>query len=202
MTRRAALLFPGIFQPLAKSFLEGTELESSELERFESIVLPHLDAAFTLARYLTDDAQDAQDVVQEASLRALKYFGGFRGPDLAARAWFLTIVRNAARTWRRGRKLDFATTAFDEDQHSEGLADDDPAVRFDQEETRERLREALRLLPDEFREVIVLREVQDLSYKEISEVLGVPEGTVMSRLSRARGRLKRALIRGGKERVV
>lgn len=177
-------------------------MESSELERFERIVLPHLDVAYTLARYLTGDAQDAQDVVQEASLRALKYFGGFRGADLAARAWFLAIVRNAARTWRQGGKLDFATTVFDEDQHSEGIADDDPAVRFDREETRARLREALALLPDEFREVIVLREVQELSYKEIGEVLGVPEGTVMSRLSRARARLKHVLVRGRPERVV
>jgi len=180
-------------------------LESSELERFEAIVLPHLDAAYTLARYLTSNTLDAQDIVQDASLRALKYFRGFRGTEPKdGRAWLLTIVRNTVRTWRQRRHPQAADTAFDEEQHSERIADDDPAVNLDRKETRARLGEALAQLPDEFREVIVLRDVQDLSYQEISEVTGVPEGTVMSRLHRARQRLRRMLVREGKtgERVI
>ncbi|HWC74003.1 MAG TPA: sigma-70 family RNA polymerase sigma factor [Gemmatimonadales bacterium] len=180
-------------------------MESSELERFEAMVLPHLDAAYTLARYLTGNTQDAQDIVQDASLRALKYFGGFRGTEPAAgRAWLLAIVRNTVRTWRERRHFESADTTFDEEQHSEGIAADDPAVKLDRKETRARLREALAQLPDEFREVIVLRDVQELSYKEISEVIGAPEGTVMSRLHRARQRLQRMLARGDRagERVI
>jgi len=180
-------------------------LESSELERFEAIVLPHLDAAYTLARYLTSNTLDAQDIVQDASLRALKYFRGFRGTEPKdGRAWLLAIVRNTVRTWRQRRHPESADTAFDEEQHSERIADDGPAVNLDRKETRARLGEALAQLPDEFREVIVLRDVQDLSYQEISEVTGVPEGTVMSRLHRARQRLRRILVRGGKtgERVI
>ncbi len=177
-------------------------MEPNELERFEAVVLPHLDAAFTLARYLTGDTQDAQDVVQDAALRAVKYFGGFRGADArAGRAWLLAIVRNAAHTWLQRRGAD-AGAAFDEEQHSEGVADQDPAVEFDRKETRDRLREAVAQLPAEFREVIVLREIQDLSYQEISDITSAPVGTVMSRLSRARQRLRRALVRAGKERVL
>ena len=150
-------------------------MEPNELERFEAVVLPHLDAAFTLARYLTGDTQDAQDVVQDAALRAVKYFGGFRGADAGA--------------------------VFDEEQHSDGVAREDPAVEFDRKETRDRLREAVAQLPAEFREVIVLREIQDLSYQEISDITSAPVGTVMSRLSRARQRLRRALVHAGKEPV-
>ena len=178
-------------------------MEPSELERFEAIVLPHLDAAFTLARYLSGNAQDAQDLVQDAALRALKYFRGFRGTEQGdGRAWLLTIVRNTVRTWRQRHHAQ-SETAFDEEQHSEGIADVDPTVNLDRKEMRERLREALAQLPDEFREVIVLRDIQDLSYKEISDVIGVPEGTVMSRLHRARQRLQRMLVAAGPgERVI
>jgi len=176
-------------------------LEPNELERFEAVVLPHLDAAFTLARYLTGDTQDAQDVVQDAALRAVKYFGGFRGTDARdGRAWLLAIVRNAAHSWLQRRGAD-AGAVFDEAQHSDGVADEDPAVEFDRKETRDRLREAVAQLPAEFREVIVLREIQDLSYQEISDITSAPVGTVMSRLSRARQRLRRALVRAGKEPV-
>ena len=154
----------------------------------EAVVLPHLDAAYTLARYLTRNDADAQDVVQDAALRAIKYLGGFRGTTGAdARAWFLAIVRNTAYTWlqqQRGRG-DSLTTEFNEELHSED-AHTDPVAVLD-------LRQALDALPFEFREVIVLRELQGLSYKEISDVTGVPVGTVMSRLSRARKRLQRAL---------
>jgi RNA polymerase sigma-70 factor (ECF subfamily) len=161
-------------------------LDSSALTRFEAVVLPHLDAAYTLARYLTRNAHDAEDVVQDASLRALKYFDGFRGEEGAsARAWLLAIVRNTAYTWRRRHRADTLATEFDETQHSQTDVVDQP--------DRELLVRALDELAPEFREVIVLRELEGLSYKEISDVAGVPVGTVMSRLSRARTRLQEAL---------
>ncbi len=172
-------------------------MEPSELERFEAIVLPHLDAAYTLARYLTRNDEDAQDVVQDAYLRALKYFGGFRGDDSGdARAWVLTIVRNTAHTWRRRHRTDALATEFDEEQHSEVIAGDHPAAALDRDLARTSVRQALEQLGPEFREVIILRELEGLSYKEISDVVGVPVGTVMSRLSRARQRLQEALSAG------
>ena len=172
-------------------------MELSELERFEAIVLPHLDAAYTLARYLTRNDHDAQDVVQDAYLRALKYFGGFRGAESGdARAWVLAIVRNTAHTWRRRHRADALATEFDEELHSEAVAGDHPAAALDRDTTRESVRQALDRLSPEFREVIVLRELEGLSYKEISDVTGVPVGTVMSRLARARGRLREALAVG------
>jgi len=161
-------------------------LESRAPARFEDVVLPHLDAAYTLARYLMRNAQDAEDVVQDACLRALKYFEGFRGEATSARAWLLTIVRNTAHTWHKRHRPDALTTEFDETEHSDAVADD----HVDAKET---LARALERLAPEFREVIVLRELQGLSYKEISDVAGVPVGTVMSRLSRARARLQEAL---------
>ncbi|HVH08696.1 MAG TPA: sigma-70 family RNA polymerase sigma factor [Gemmatimonadales bacterium] len=169
-------------------------MESSELERFEAFVLPHLDAAYTLARYLTRDDHDAQDIVQDAYLRALKYFGGFRGAGGdEARAWLLAIVRNTAYTWRRRHRVHALGTEFDEERHSEDAGGPDPAAALDREEARASLAHALDGLSPEFREVIVLRELEGLSYKEISEVTGVPLGTVMSRLARARRRLQDAL---------
>ena len=165
-------------------------MESSELARFEAAVLPHLDAAYTLARYLTRNAHDAEDVVQDACLRALKYFDSFRGEEgTSARAWLLAIVRNTAYTWRRRRGVDALATEFDETQHSQVEVYDAP--------DRELLARALDRLAPEFREVIVLREIEGLSYKEISDVAGVPVGTVMSRLSRARAHLQEALREQG-----
>ena len=176
-------------------------MEPSELERFEAIVLPHLDAAYTLARYLTRNDDDAQDVVQDAYLRALKYFGGFRGEDsAAARAWVLTIVRNTAYTWRRRHRGDALATEFDEERHSDVIAGDHPAAALERDLARASLHQALEQLSPEFREVIVLRELEGLSYKEISDVVGVPVGTVMSRLARARQRLQVALSTGGEGR--
>jgi RNA polymerase sigma-70 factor (ECF subfamily) len=175
-------------------------MESSELARFEAAVLPHLDAAYTLARYLTRNASDAEDVVQDACLRALKYFEGFRGePGAGARAWLLAIVRNTAYDSRRRQPADALTTEFDETRHSDAVAEDHPEGVLLQEAAKETLRRALDRLAPEFREVIVLRELQGLSYKEISDVTGVPVGTVMSRLSRARSRLQQAL-RGEEDR--
>ena len=169
-------------------------MESSELERFEAVVLPHLDAAYTLARYLTRNDHDAQDIVQDASLRALRYFGSFRGTAVGeGRAWLLTIVRNTAYTWRQRHRGDTLTTEFDEERHSDTVADEHPEAVAEAQSERAALRRAIDELPPEFREVIVLRELEGLSYKEISDVAGVPVGTVMSRLSRARGRLEEAL---------
>jgi RNA polymerase sigma-70 factor (ECF subfamily) len=173
-------------------------LETSELARFEAVILPHLDAAYGLARYLTRDDADADDVVQEALLRALRFFGGFRGEGVSqGRAWLLAIVRNMAYTSRRRRQADGATESFDESVHSDAAADHHPAADLARRDSRETLAQALDRLPAELREVIVLREIEGLSYKEIAEVADVPIGTVMSRLSRARKRLQAVLAAGG-----
>jgi RNA polymerase sigma-70 factor (ECF subfamily) len=156
-------------------------------DRFERVMLPHLDDAYTLARYLLRDEHDAQDVVQDAALRALRYFEGFSGDD--ARAWLLAIVRNCALDWRRRHRVDERSVPFDDVAHgSAGAARDADAAAIAWSE-RARVQRALDELPFEFREVIVLREVQELRYREISDVLGVPIGTVMSRLARARRQL-------------
>jgi len=169
-------------------------LESSELERFEAVVLPHLDAAYTLARYLTRGVHDAEDVVQDACLRALKYFDSFRGgAETSARAWLLAIVRHAAYDARRRRRADGLATEFDEEQHSNAVADEHPEAALLRSAAKESFARALERLAPDFKEVIVLRELEGLSYKEISDVAGVPVGTVMSRLSRARERLQEAL---------
>jgi RNA polymerase sigma-70 factor (ECF subfamily) len=163
-------------------------LEPSELARFEGVILPHLDAAYTLARYLTRDVHDAEDAVQDAMLRAVRYFGGFRGGD--GRSWLLAIVRNVCYGLRRRQRTDRLGTSFDEELHSEAVGMVTPDADMLHSAARESLEAAVHELPDEFREVIILRELQGLSYKEISEVVGVPVGTVMSRLSRARQRLQ------------
>jgi RNA polymerase sigma factor, sigma-70 family len=177
-------------------------LEPSELERFESVVLPHLSAAYGLARYLVRNEADAEDVVQEAYLRALRYFGGFRGEGATqSRAWVLAIVRNMAHTWRHRRRAESSATEFDETVHSEAAGAGEPAdAVLAQRDTRETLAQALDRLPPDLREVLVLREIEGLSYKEIGDVVDVPIGTVMSRLSRARKRLQDALAMSGEER--
>ena len=169
-------------------------MDSTNLERFEAAVLPHLDSAYNLARYLTRDVHDAEDVVQEAYLRALRYFGGYRGGD--ARAWLLAIVRNTFHTWRRRERHQDEATEFDEDRHSEVIEGAHPGALLDTALDREALERALERLPTEFREVLVLRELEGMSYKEIGTVVGVPVGTVMSRLARARERLRRSLLAG------
>jgi RNA polymerase sigma factor (sigma-70 family) len=162
-------------------------MTDGSLQRFERIVLPHLDDAYTLARYLLRDEHDAQDVVQEASLRALRYFEGYGGGD--ARAWLLAIVRNCSRTWRKRRRVDDRTIPFDDAEEILTSEADSPDAAAVQASEQARVQRAIDSLPEEFREVIVLREVQDLSYREIGDVVGVPIGTVMSRLARARKRL-------------
>jgi RNA polymerase sigma-70 factor (ECF subfamily) len=153
-----------------------------------------LSAAYTLARYLTRNDQDAEDIVQDAYLRALKHFDGFRGEaGTGARAWLLAIVRNTAYSSRRRHRPEDGATAFDETVHSNAVADDHPEAALLRKSATDSLRHALDGLAPEFREVIVLRELEGLSYKEISDVAGVPLGTVMSRLARARARLQEAL---------
>ncbi len=160
----------------------------NDIQRFERVVLPHLDDAYTLARYLLRDQHDAQDAVQDAVLRALRYFETYREGD--ARAWLLAIVRNCCLTRHRKAEVERANIAFVEDvdfvHEAAGRATDAGAI---EQSEREALQRALDGLPAEFREVIVLREVQGLSYREISDVVGVPIGTVMSRLARGRRRL-------------
>jgi RNA polymerase sigma-70 factor (ECF subfamily) len=162
-----------------------------KVTRFEQTVSPHLDAAYNLARWLTRNEHDAQDVVQEAYLRAFKFFDAFRGVD--ARAWLLTIVRNACYTWLQQNRGHESTTMFDEEIHSDDSDSLNPATLALQSADQELIRYALDQLPVEFREVVMLRELEGFSYKEIADIAGIPSGTVMSRLARARERLKQAV---------
>jgi len=161
-------------------------LDQNELTAFNTAVLPHLDAAYNLARWLTRNDQDAEDVVQEASLRAFKYWKGFSGRD--CRSWLLAIVRNTFYSWLRQKSVQPALTPDGEiDDVEEDVPN--PESMLLQNADRELLKAALEDLPVEFREAIVLREMEGLSYKEIADIEAVPIGTVMSRLARARKRL-------------
>jgi RNA polymerase sigma-70 factor (ECF subfamily) len=162
--------------------------DDDQLARFEEAILPHLGAAYNLARWLTRDAHDADDVVQEATLRALQFFAGFHGTD--GRAWLLAIVRNTCYTWLERKRGARVTTPFDEDVHGEAPAAFHPEAPLLRREDAQLLRQGLEELPTEFREVIVLRELEDLSYRQIADIAGIPIGTVMSRLARARERLQ------------
>ncbi len=164
--------------------------DADEQARFEQALMPHLGAAYNLARWLTRDDHDAQDIVQEAYLRALKFFGGFHGAD--GRAWLLTIVRNACHTWHQQKQARGAA-AFDEELHGVESDAPTPEAALLRKEGKQTVREAVESLPTELREVVVLRELEGLSYKEIAAVAGIPMGTVMSRLSRARERLQQRL---------
>jgi RNA polymerase sigma-70 factor, ECF subfamily len=158
---------------------------------FEREILPHLDAAFSLARFLLGKDEDAEDAVQEAALRAFRFFDGFRGQN--SRAWFLRIVRNTAFTALK-RIHGHEETAFDEELHTpESPAAANVAAEMDYAHDRDTVRSAIAQLPPEFREVITLRELEDFSYKEIADIANVPVGTVMSRLSRARAQLQQIL---------
>jgi len=171
--------------------------EENQLGRFEQTLLPHLDAAYNLARWLTRNDHDAEDMVQEAYLRASGSFGGFRGTD--GRGWLLTIVRNTCDTWLRRNHADQLSTPFDEEVHQEALASPNPEEQVLQNADRRQLQQALEQLPVEWREALVLREFEGLAYKEIADISGVPLGTVMSRLARARNRLKEVLFRIAKK---
>ena len=171
-----------------------------ELARFERIVMPHLSAGYNLARWLTRNDHDAEDIVQEAYVRALRAFDRYRGGD--PRAWVLTIVRNTCYTWlRANRPADHATTAADSEDGWPVAADPgtEPEARLLHGADRQLLRDAIDSLPVEFREAFVLREIEGLSYKEIADVADVPLGTVMSRLARARHHLQQRLRERMKE---
>ena len=159
-------------------------------ETFDTVVLPHLDAAYRLARWLIANEHDEEDVVQEACLRALRYFPTFSGGN--SRAWFLRIVRNTCHDWHsHARQL--ATDVFDEEQHSATTPTIDPETLTLQAANVALIEHAMRDLPARFRELLVLRELEGFTYQELADVLGIPIGSVMSGLSRARQAFRRAL---------
>ena len=158
---------------------------------FEDAVLPHIDSAYKLARWLTKNDADAQDVVQEAYLRALKFFNSFHGSD--SRPWLLTIVRNTCYTWlKRNRPAEAAD--LDEAIHLEATEALDPEEILILNSEKRAVREALRTLPLEFREILIMRELEELPYREIAAMAAIPVGTVMSRLARARQKLQAVMV--------
>src|ERR1700736_4006861 len=178
---------------------EESHAEKEDLMSFEALMLPHMDAAHNLARWLLRNEQDAQDVVQEAYLRAFKSFAGFHGSN--GRAWLLTIVRNTSYTLLKKNRAVDLTTTFDEEIHASGYESVSPVAILEHSEDAELIREAMDELPAEFREILALRHQEGLSYKEIADIAQIPPGTVMSRLARARGKLRECLAaRIGKEK--
>src|SRR5437762_10057715 len=167
------------------------EQAKEELLSFEEAMLPHLDAAHNLAKWLLRNEQDAQDVVQEAYLRAFRSFGGFRGTN--GRAWLLTIVRNTSYTLLRKSHAVDLTTTFDETIHATGHDSVSPATILEHSEDAQLIKEAMDELAAEFREILILRHQAGLSYKEIADIAQIPSGTGMSRLARARAKLKECL---------
>jgi RNA polymerase sigma-70 factor (ECF subfamily) len=167
--------------------------ESPRLTEFERQVLPHLNAAYNLARFLMRNDQDAEDIVQEATLRAFRFFDSFRGEN--SRGWFLRIVRNTAFTALKRNRMDEETVAFDEELHGGQVPPLDAGIALDRAHDRQTVRAAIEHLPAEFREAITLRELEGMSYKEIADIAGVPIGTIMSRLARARRQLQLLLTK-------
>ena len=167
-----------------------------KLCRFEQQMSPHLKSAYNFARWLTRSHEDAEDVVQEAFLRAFSAFEGFRGEEAKpqhAKAWVLTIVRNTSMTWLKRNRNAGASIDFEDTLEEPTERSPDPEEILLISCDREQVRQALEQLPSDFREAVVLREMEGLSYKEISATIGVPIGTVMSRLSRGRDWLRRIL---------
>jgi len=158
---------------------------------FDQTILPHLDAAYNLARWLIGNERDAEDVTQEACLRAFKFFGGYRGGD--ARSWLLTIVRRTAWSWLQSNRRHEEAVEYDEELHGGQDVAPSPEVTLLRAGDVEAVRQAIGSLPAVFREVLVLRELEGCSYKEIADIAGVPVGTVMSRLTRARRHLQATL---------
>lgn len=179
----------------------GAQAEGAAAARFKEVVLPHLDAAYNLARFLSRDLTAADDIVQEACLRALRSFGGYRGGD--AKSWLLAIVRNCSFNWIKSNRAGgvLQTPAYESGGVAEEWADETPGTPeadLMREADIEEIRGLIEALPDPFRETLVLRELEELSYKQIAEVTGVAVGTVMSRLARARQLLSRGLARHGR----
>ncbi len=154
-----------------------------------------MEAAYNLARWLTGNDHDAEDVVQESYLRALKFFAGFRGEN--GRPWLLTIVRNTCYTWLRRNRMGELTADLDEEAQLVDTATVNPEAMLLAAARIESVQRALEELPIEFREIVILRELEGLSYKEIAEIAAIPVGTVMSRLARARARLQKLLSEPG-----
>jgi len=171
-------------------------LDTQDRLRFEMLVLPHLDAAYNLARWLVRSAADAEDIAQEALLRSYRFFPGFHGGDV--KVWLLQIVRNVSYTWLDRKRRSDNMLEFDEELHAQGSPS--PEALSIAAQDRERFEQALVSLPSRAREVIVLRELEGCSYKEIAAITSIPIGTVMSTLSRARRQLQTALANpAGKE---
>jgi RNA polymerase sigma-70 factor, ECF subfamily len=176
---------------ILKKHQEPDAAQEHELASFEETMLPHMDAAHNLAKWLLRNEEDAQDVVQEAYLRAFKSFSGFHGSN--GRAWLLTIVRNTSYTLLKKNRAVDLTTTFDEEIHTAGHESVSPATILEHSENAELIKEAMDELPVPFREILVLRHLEGLSYKEIADIAQIPPGTVMSRLARARAELKEYL---------
>ena len=170
------------------------EVRNTRQELFEGTVLPYLNSAYNLARWLTRNEHDAEDIVQEAFLRALRSFDTFTiGRD--ARAWLLTIVRNSCRTWHRQNRSRETTVDWDVDSQPTLAEWADPQTVLIKNANSELIREAMEQLPFEYREILILRELEELPYKEIAQIVDIPLGTVMSRISRARKELYLRLSR-------
>lgn len=170
--------------PVKQAAAEGT--------RFETVLLSHLDAAYNLARWLVRNPQDAEDVVQEAYLRAFKFQGGYQGGD--SRAWLLKIVRNASYSFLEKRRPSEIVEEFDEAVHQQPTESPDVETALIKDAESRIVRESIERLPANFREILILREFEGLSYKQIAEVVGVPIGTVMSSIARARAQLREFLL--------
>ena len=173
--------------------MANSTTSAERIARFEAVVLPHLDAAYNLARWMTRNASDGEDVAQEAMLRAFRFFDGFRGED--GRVWLLTIVRNTYLTWVRRQIPQQNSAEFDERLHTDIETAFTPESELLRKATGDQVRRAIANLPVEYREVILMREIEQMSYKEIAAITQSPLGTVMSRLSRGRSML-RQLIAG------
>ena len=180
-----------------RGLVSGLTLQKSvKLKSFEETILPHLDAAYNLARWMLRNDQDAQDVVQEASLRAYRFFDGYRGGD--PKAWLLAIVRNTSLSWRRRSQRDKSNVLFDELTHDAKVEAPNAEDQMLDADRRVALRNCIEALPADQREVLILREFEEMSYKQIAEPTSLPVGTVMSRLARARQRLDECV--GGRHR--
>ncbi len=167
--------------------------EQSKQALFEQTILPHIDAAYNMARWIVNNDEDAQDLVQESYLRAYKYFSSYQGGN--SRSWLLTIVRNTCYTWlQQNRAQELNVELNEETAAGEGEAGD-PAALAQVSADRQAVADALARLPVGYRELVILREQEGMSYKEIALIAGIPIGTVMSRLARARQRLKECLVK-------